>query len=699
MTHGNQELLRIARAAWQRGDAANAEAQCRSLLVAEPRNAAAWTLLGIVRRRSDPTGAEAALLRALDCEPSNADAAFHLGNLYREQQKQDQAIAAYRRALNAAPDHPSLLNNLALAYDASGDRDRALEGYRAVLQRDSSHRQALGNLAHLLCRMHRYDEAAAAAAQFLRRFPEGDTRLWIDYGICQHYQGDYDAAEASFQQALAKTPDDVTALTNLGSVLIDRENYERADVVLTRAIAAGASSAYSVSLLAYCRASLCAWSGLDALHERIRALLAAGDDVINAFVALSLPLSAEEQLRVARRWAADLAPPATAAAPVASSIGASRTQPTLRVGYVSSDFRSHPTTFLLAEVWERHDRNRFETFAYSIGPNEASALRSRVEAAFDHFRDCAGDSVERTSDRIRDDGIDLLIDLNGYTTHARSEIFAARPAPIQLQWLGHLGTLGADHIDYVVTDRVATPPDQQPYFTERLLYLPDCYCPSDTRRAVASSESTTRAQNGLPEQGFVFCCFNQEYKIRPALFDVWMRLLNRIAGSVMWLSPARGATIDNLRREAVARGVDPARLVWASRVDLGRHLARLIHADLFLDTLPYNAGATANDALWMGVPVLTCVGTTMAGRAAASQLLAIGLDDMLTVTLEEYEAKALQLAFEPSVMAEVRQRLSVNRATHPLFDMQRFTRNLEDAFARAWATRMKRNATGASVEN
>lgn len=688
--------LKAARDAWQRGDATGAQAQCRALLDADPRDAAAWTLLGIILRRTDPVGARAALETALVAEPGSGDAAFHLGNLFREQQRNDEAIEAYRLALAAAPDHPSILNNLALAEDAQGKLEQARAGYEAVLRRVPNHRQALANLVHLLCRMRRYEDAANAAARFLRVFPDGELRVWIDYGICQHYAGDYAGAETSFRRALAEAPDDVIALTNLGSVLIDRGAYEAADPILSRAVAAGDDFCYPAALLAYCRANLCAWTGLDALYRRVRDGLAAGDRAINAFAALSMPLTSAEQLAVARQWAADLAP-VTAIVATATNLSGNRaasagpvtahgTRARLRLGYVSSDFRSHPTTFLLAEVWERHDRERVETFAYSIGPREATPLRARVEAAFTRFHDCLDDSIEQTVARIRADEIDVLIDLNGYTTHARSTIFAARAAPLQMHWLGHLGTLGAEHIDCVLTDRVATPEDEQPFFTERLLYLPDCYCPSDTRRA-PGSRVPTRQQSGLPEDGFVFCCFNNEYKITPAVFDVWMRLLDRVDRSVLWLAPGSVTAAENLRREAAARGVDAQRLRWAPRVPLADHLARHALVDLFLDTLPYNAGATANDALLMGVPVLTCMGTTMAGRVAASQLRAIGLDDMVTHSLDDYESRALALAQQADALAAVRRRLHSNRATHPLFDMQRFTRNLEDVLQQAWTAR------------
>jgi predicted O-linked N-acetylglucosamine transferase (SPINDLY family) len=309
--------------------------------------------------------------------------------------------------------------------------------------------------------------------------------------------------------------------------------------------------------------------------------------------------------------------------------------------------------------------------------------RGRIEAAFDRFVEGADETAAQLAGRIRGDGVQLLIDLNGYTTHAKSELFALRPAPVQLSWLGYLGTLGADWYDYVLTDRFVSPPEAQAFFSERFLYLPDCYCPSDTSREVAA-ERPSRAACGLPESAFVFCCFNQSYKILPPVFAVWMRLLAAVPGSVLWLAPTTTAAESNLSREAAARGVDPTRLVFAPRMSLPEHLARYRHADLFLDTTPYNAGTTANDALFMGVPVVTCAGETMASRVAGSQLIAIGLPELVTTQLPKYEALALALALQPALLRQVRDRLHANRDTHPLFDMARFTRALDTQLCEAW---------------
>jgi predicted O-linked N-acetylglucosamine transferase (SPINDLY family) len=281
--------------------------------------------------------------------------------------------------------------------------------------------------------------------------------------------------------------------------------------------------------------------------------------------------------------------------------------------------------------------------------------------------------------------VDIVVDRSGYTTGARPGIFAARPAPIQVNYLGYPGTLGAKCFDYVVADATILPFDRQPFYAEKIVHLSDTYQANDSKRPRAA-RTPTRSEAGLPEQGFVFCCFNNTYKITPPVFDVWMRLLRQVEGSVLWLFCDRGAAEPNLCREAAARGIDPARLIFARRIDLADHLARHSLADLFLDTLIYNAHTTAADALWMGVPVVTCLGESFAGRVAASLLKAIGMGELVTASMDDYETLALRIAREPAFLKQLQERLHRNRTSHPLFDTDRYRRNLESAYLRMWQT-------------
>jgi protein O-GlcNAc transferase len=342
----------------------------------------------------------------------------------------------------------------------------------------------------------------------------------------------------------------------------------------------------------------------------------------------------------------------------------------------------------MAELFERHDKSKFEIIAYSHAPDDRSELSRRLRYAFDGFIDIRAMTDAEASSRIKADKIDILVDLKGYTKGARTGITARRPAPIQVSFVGFPGTMGADFIDYIIADPIVLPFDQQPNYSERIVHLPHSYQPNDTKRLIANI-TPTRAECGLPESGFVFCSFNNSYKITPAFFDIWMRLLNAVPGAVLWLLDANGLVKDNLRREAAARGVDPGRLHFAPRIPSPEHLAHHRLADLFLDTLPYNAHTTASDALWAGLPVLTCAGETFAGRVAASLLHAAGLPELVTDTLAGYEAMGLRLAREPELLQSLRHRLLGNRHSAPVFDIARYTLAYEAALTHMWDTFMR----------
>jgi predicted O-linked N-acetylglucosamine transferase (SPINDLY family) len=353
----------------------------------------------------------------------------------------------------------------------------------------------------------------------------------------------------------------------------------------------------------------------------------------------------------------------------------------IHVGYLSADFHDHATMRLMAEVFELHDRSRFHITAYSSGPDNGSAMRARAKNAFDKFVDIRDDSLEGAARKIHADRIDILVDLKGYTQHSRSAILALRPAPVQVNYLGYPGTMGADFVDYLIADRFIIPPEHFEHYSEKVVWLPDCYQPNDRTRPRLAAPS--RESCGLPDAGMVFCCFNQTYKITPEIFDVWCRLLQAVPGSVLWLL-AKPHVEDNLRREAERRGVDPERLVMAPGLAPEKHLARLQCADLFLDTIPYNAHTTCSDALWMGLPVITCVGETFPSRVAGSLLTAMGMPELITYNLEDYYALALSLALDREKREGMRNKIIALRDTAPLFDSVRFTRNLEAVYEKMW---------------
>ncbi len=401
-------------------------------------------------------------------------------------------------------------------------------------------------------------------------------------------------------------------------------------------------------------------------------------------LALSTPTTARQQLRCSRRWVGRLLKSDGGAGRCLARPRPSVPKSRITVGYLSGNFHSHAVAWLTAELFEKHDRGRFAIFGYSYGPDDRSPMRRRLAGAFDRFVDVKESSFAQAAQRIAADEVDILVDLMGYTKDTRPQILASRPAPIQVNYLGYPGTMGAEFMDYILVDDFVVPPDQQPFFTERLVHLPGCFQANDSQREI-SSRTPSRAQCGLPEDGFVFCCFNNSYKITPAVFDVWMRLLKAVPASVLWLSEGNRFVSANLRREAKARGVAAERLVFARPEPLmSDHLARHRVADLFLDTFPYNAHTTASDALWASLPVLTLSGRTFASRVAGSLLRTLGLPELITTSLEDYEQAALRLARDRKQLGDLRSRLKANRKTSGLFDGGRFARDLEKAYAAMW---------------
>jgi predicted O-linked N-acetylglucosamine transferase (SPINDLY family) len=351
----------------------------------------------------------------------------------------------------------------------------------------------------------------------------------------------------------------------------------------------------------------------------------------------------------------------------------------IRVGYYSADFHNHATSFLMAELFEAHDKKIFELYGFYFGPKQQDEMRVRVSAEFDHFFDVNNKSDHEIALMSRDIGIDIAVDLKGFTKYYRMGIFSDRAAPIQISYLGYPGTSAAPYFDYLVADKTLIPQESQRYYSEKIIYMPHSYQVNDSKRKI-SSKLFTRQELGLPESGFVFCCFNNNYKITPPTFDVWMRLLKKVSGSVLWLLEDNPTAARNLRKEAELRGIDSARLVFAPRMKLDEHLARHRAADLFIDTLPYNAHTTASDALWAGLPVLTQMGQSFAARVAASLLNAMDLPELITKTQEEYESKAIELANDPLRLTQIKKKLEQNRETSPLFNGRLFARHIEAAY-------------------
>ncbi len=425
---------------------------------------------------------------------------------------------------------------------------------------------------------------------------------------------------------------------------------------------------------------LCDWHDYDTRLGALLAMVRAGGKASVPFPLLALPASPAIRRAAAEIYAAAKHPPS----PHPLWHGERYAHDRICIGYFSADLRNHPVALLTAEMFERHDRSRFEVTAFSLGPKVEDAMGTRLRKAFEHFLDLGGESDRAIAQEARRREIDIAIDLQGFTRDNRTNIFAQRCAPIQVNYLGFPGTMGAPYMDYILADAVVIPAGQETAYAEKIVRLPHSYLPHDSMRPIAPTVPS-RAEAALPPDGFVFCCFNNSYKITPDLFAIWMRLLGKVSGSVLWLREDDNAVRRNLLRAAQGHGIAPDRLVFAPRVpELADHLARYLRADLFLDTLYYNAHTTASDALWAGLPVLTCLGDSFAGRVAASLLLAVGLPELVTRSAAEYEAAALRLAADPAALSVLKAKLVGHRATAPLFDCALYTRHIEAAYRTMW---------------
>jgi predicted O-linked N-acetylglucosamine transferase (SPINDLY family) len=598
----------------------------------------------ILYKRGQTTEAARAFKNALQLDPGMALTHARLGNLYHAKGLFEEALTAYQCAIEVEPQTAEFVCNKALALQALGRFDDAFDAFSKALTLRPD-------------------------------FPDALTRL----GILLNTMGRYDEAIEALRKAVELAPRHSGAYLNLAGVLKERDRLAEAAEVY-RTLFSLEASPMPAALFDYChlRRHLCDWNGLaEAERQTIETLKASG---VRAppFAALGMACKPQDHLALARNWANGFE--AAASAPVcAHHARPSARDRRIRIGYLSNDFYDHATASLVAELFERQDRNRFELFAYCFSPDDGSAMRRRLVEAFDQFVPIGKFSHKHAVQRIVNDRIDILVDLKGYTRGARPLILASRPAPIQVNYLGYPSTMGAPFIDYFIADPFVAPMEHQPFFDEKIVHLPDCYQPNDRYRRTAATPRS-RKDYGLPEKAFIFCAFNGVYKITPEFFSIWMRLLGQMPGSVLWLLDDNEVATVNLRREATARGIDPERLVFAPKVPIAEHQARYAHADLFLDNLPVNGHTTASEALWAELPIVTCAGDVFVGRVAGSLLHACGLPELVTHSLDEYEALALRLAGDRALLANYRDRLERQRLTLPLFDTERYARNLEAAF-------------------
>lgn len=588
------------------------------------------------------------LQQAIKLNPQDPALHYELGNLYLQSDQTNEAITCYSAALKLSPNHPQILLQLGNTYSALGLFAEAVSYFQKATRADPTNAAAHFNLGNALRELGKPEQAVA-----------------------------------SYRVALELAPSDADIHNNLGNVLRELGQLDEAIACYKAALRLNPALHHAKVHLVHQKQHICDWQGLDEDVQEIQKwVLDVPQAQISPFAFLAMPnTTATEQQKCAQNWLKNRYSKLINNKNIIFTYP-NRSKKKLKIGYLSSDFRLHPLAFLITELIELHDRSQFEIYAYSYAIDDKTPERKRLEKAFDHFIDIRPLSLTAAAQRINADEIDILVDLTGFTQTSRSGIAALRPAPIDVNWLGFPGTMGdlngTPLFDYILSDAFITPPEQAAYYSEKLALLPDCYQPNDRKRPIGKTLS--RKDCGLPENAFVFCCFNQTFKILPSMFDIWMRLLKAKSNSVLWLLECNPWAKENLCREARLRDIDASRLIFAPRVSIADHLARHTLSDLFLDTLPYNAHTTCSDALWMGLPVITCVGDSFASRVAGSLLKAANLPELITYSLEEYELGALQLANNPNELAAIRHKLAQNKEALPLFDTRRFAQHLEQTY-------------------
>jgi predicted O-linked N-acetylglucosamine transferase (SPINDLY family) len=489
----------------------------------------------------------------------------------------------------------------------------------------------------------------------------------------------WEATLADYDRAIALRPGYASAYYNRGNVLRHLKQVDSALASYGHALALEPGLGFLLGEFLSTKMGICDWRDIEAGVAQLTAAIERDEAASNPFIVLALSESPALQKRAAQIWVRETSALDSALPGIPKHARHDR----IRIGYFSADYQDHATSHLIAGLFEAHDVSRFQVTAFSFGPDLQGEMRSRLKAACESFIPVRDKTDTEVALLARDLKIDIAIDLNGFTRDNRTGIFALRAAPLQVNYLGYPGTMGAGYMDYLIADPTLVPNQSRRHYAEKLIYLPHTYQVNDTRRAIAN-RTFTRIELGLPPTGFVFCCFNNNYKITPDTFDRWTRILRRVDGSVLWLLEDNPTVASNLRREAALRNVSADRLVFAKRIDLAEHLARHRAADLFLDTLPYNAHTTASDALWAGLPVLTCIGDSFAARVAASLLTAVKLPELIASSAEQYEELATQLAFDPQRLVNLRQKLAANRLTTPLFDVELYARHVEAAYVKIY---------------
>ena len=659
----------------QQGQLAQAKAMYTSLLGDDSAHADAWHLLGMVAYQEENYLLASDLIqKAIAINPDMAGYYSNLGLVLRELGQFEMALASYEKSLSIRPGVAETYNNQGILYAGAQRYKEAIDCYDRAIAAKPDYAAAHYNRGNALFQIRQLPAAIASYDKAIRLKPDHH-QAFDNRGIAFKETAQYAKALADHDQAIRLKANYVEAHYNRALVLCDLKDLESAEVSFRQAISLNAGYPFLLGAHLHNAMQICSWEGLSAslqsLRDQVRGTLPAASPFVVTGVLDEPALHREvAQIYIQKRF------------PQNDALGTIKPRTAgqkMRIGYFSADFRNHAIAYLVAEMLEKHDKNTFEIYAFKLNPEPPDETSVRIFAAVTQVIDVSDKSDRNAAQLSRALNIDIAIDLGGHTVDSRTGIFAHRCAPVQVNFLGFPGTLGASYYDYVIADATVIPEDQRQHYVEKVAYLPHCYQPNDAQRKI-SERIFSRSDLGLPASGFVFCCFNNAYKILPSTFDGWMRILQAVEGSVLWLLDHNPVATRNLQREAQSRGVDANRLIFAPRMPLAEHLARHRLADLFIDTLPYNAHTTASDALWAGLPVLTCMGISFAARVAGSLLRTIGLPELITDTQAEFEARAIELAKDPSSLKAIRSKLLSQRETSPLFDAPLFTRHIEAAY-------------------
>ncbi len=659
----------------RQGQFALAQAVYEEILEIQPEHFDALHLLGVLAAQTRNSRRAVELIsKAIEIDPNIAATYNNRASALKELERFEEALASYDQAIAIKADYAEAYFNRGVVLNELKQFAAALASYAQAIAVKPDFADAYFNRGIVLKELRQFDAALASYDQAIA-IKAGHAEAYLNRGNVLRELGQFPAALASYDRAISIRPDYPAGYFSRGNVFLDLKQHEAAIASYDQAMALEPEFKFLQGLSQHARMQICDWRDFDVRLASLLAGIERNEPVSQPFPVLALSESGALQRKAAEIYVRQEYPPSHALPPIPKRHRHDR----IRIGYFSADFRSHPVATLAAELFETHDRSRFETTAFSFGPDTQDEMRRRLTGAFDRYIDVKNQSHQDIALLARSLEIDIAVDLMAFTENCRPQIFALRAAPVQVSYLGYPGTTGAQYMDYLIADWTLIPESSQSHYSEKIIYLPHTYQANDAKRSIADT-GFTRENLGLPPAGFVFCCFNNNYKITPGTFDTWMRILRRAEGSVLWLLEDNASVAKNLRREAVQRGVEPERLVFAKRAPMPEHLARQRVADLFIDTLPYNAHTTASEALWTGLPVLTCIGATFAGRVAASLLKAIELPELVTSKQDQYVELALELAADAQRLARIKQKLADNRLRTPLFDIRLFTKHLEAAY-------------------